>query len=174
MSQLVSERSNAPMSESWEPLSELEQIDRRMQQILQQTFGDLRAPSPPGRGAGWAPFVDIEEEDTAYVVEAELPGVKKADVKVEHVGNEVIISGELKERERKGVLRRRTRRTGRFECRITLRAGRERKDRGQTRRRCADCPNPEDTTLTTQGDRSHGRLIDQIRPGSAAHACSRV
>ncbi len=120
MSQVVSERSNAPTSESWEPLSELEQIDRRMRQILQQTFGDLRAPAPPGRGAGWAPFVDIEEEDTAYLIEAELPGVKKADVKVEHVGNELIISGELKERERKGVLRRRTRRTGRFECRITL------------------------------------------------------
>jgi HSP20 family protein len=34
--------------------------------------------------------------------------------------NELTITGEIKERERKGILRRRTRRTGRFEYRVTL------------------------------------------------------
>jgi HSP20 family protein len=65
-------------------------------------------------------LVDIEETEDAWVVEAELPGVKKKDVNVEMRGPELIISGEVKERERKGILRRRTRRTGRFDYRVML------------------------------------------------------
>ena len=53
-------------------------------------------------------------------VEAELPGVKQEDVNVEVSDSELTISGELKERERKGILRRRTRRMGLFEYRVTL------------------------------------------------------
>ena len=34
--------------------------------------------------------------------------------------SELIISGDIKEKERKGILRRRTRRTGRFEYRVSL------------------------------------------------------
>jgi HSP20 family protein len=54
------------------------------------------------------------------VVEAELPGVKRSDLNIELAGNELRISGEVKERERKGALRRRTRRTGRLEYRVRL------------------------------------------------------
>ncbi len=39
---------------------------------------------------------------------------------IELVGNELAITGDIKEKERKGVLRRRTRRVGRFEFRVTL------------------------------------------------------
>jgi HSP20 family protein len=70
--------------------------------------------------AGWSPLVDIEEQDDAYVLEAELPGVKRDELDIELVGNEVAITGELKEKERTGVVRRRTRRTGRFDYRVTL------------------------------------------------------
>jgi HSP20 family protein len=41
-------------------------------------------------------------------------------VNIELVGNELSISGDIKERERKGLLRRRTRKTGRFELRVAL------------------------------------------------------
>ena len=68
----------------------------------------------------WVPAVDIEETDDAWLVEAEVPGVRKEDVNVEVRGSELSISGEIKERERKGILRRRTRRTGRFDYRVTL------------------------------------------------------
>jgi HSP20 family protein len=64
--------------------------------------------------------VDIEERDDAYVLEAELPGVKREDVNIEVVGNELAITGEIKEKERKGALRRRMRRTGRFEYRVRV------------------------------------------------------
>jgi HSP20 family protein len=64
--------------------------------------------------------VDIEETDEAFVVEAELPGVKREDVTVELQGNELTIHGEVKERERTGVPRRQTRRIGQFDYRVAL------------------------------------------------------
>ena len=88
--------------------------------MLEQTIGGAW-PSPLlTEGAGWAPLVDIEEQDDAYVLEAEVPGVKREDVNIEVVGNELSITGEIKEKERRGALRRRTRRTGRFEYRVRL------------------------------------------------------
>jgi HSP20 family protein len=87
--------------------------------MLEQTFGSLGWPSPTEQG-GWLPPVDIEEADDAYVVEADLPGVKRQDVNIELVGNELMVTGEIKERERKGALRRQTRRVGRFDYRVVL------------------------------------------------------
>ena len=78
---------------------------------------DLRGT---GNGGTWIPMTDIEETDDAWVLEAELPGVDKKDVHVEMRDSELIISGEIKEKERKGILRRQTRKTGQFEYRVTL------------------------------------------------------
>ena len=44
----------------------------------------------------FAPVVDIEEKEKAYVVMVELPGVKKDDVKVNLKDNVLTISGEKK------------------------------------------------------------------------------
>jgi HSP20 family protein len=77
--------------------------------------------TPAGDGiAAWAPPVDITETDDAWVVEAELPGVDPDDVTVELRDSELSISGEIKEREREGILRRRTRRVGAFDFQVTL------------------------------------------------------
>ena len=120
MSQLLPERRAGSAPQRWEPLSELEQMTDRMRRMLDETFGGFGGPSPLTERAGWSPLVDIEEVDDAYLVEAELPGVKRQDVEIELVGNELTIAGEIKERERKGIVRRRTRRTGRFDYRVTL------------------------------------------------------
>ncbi|MGZ4416435.1 MAG: Hsp20/alpha crystallin family protein [Gaiellaceae bacterium] len=119
MSQLVPERRSRLAPDRWEPLSEFEQMTECMRRMLDQTLGSFGLQSPVETG-GWLPLVDLEETDDAYVVEAELPGVKRNDVNIELVGNELTITGETKERERKGVLRRQTRRVGRFEYRVTL------------------------------------------------------
>ena len=105
-----------PLAERWDPARELEELHARMGRLMEG----------PWRGAGlgdgdiWVPLVDIEETEDAWVVEAELPGVKQKDVNVEVGDSEVVISGEIKERERKGIIRRRTRRTGQFEFRVTV------------------------------------------------------
>jgi HSP20 family protein len=120
MSQLLPEHRAASGSERWEPVRELEQMTERMRRMLEQTFGGLGVSSHVAEAAGWSPLVDIEETDDAYVVEAELPGVRREEVTIELTGNELTVTGELKERERKGAVRRRTRRTGRFDYRVTL------------------------------------------------------
>jgi HSP20 family protein len=87
----------------------------QLQRLLEETFQAM-----PIEAAAWAPPVDVEEEDGAYVIEAEVPGVNRKDVNIELVGNELTISGEIKERERTGLVRRRTRRVGRFLFRVAL------------------------------------------------------
>jgi HSP20 family protein len=114
MSQLLPERSRTG-SDSPSSLSELGQLNERMRRMLEQTFGGML-----DEPAGWVPAVDIEELEDAYVVEAEVPGVKREDVNIEVSGNELTIGGEIKVREREGIIRRRTRRVGEFEFRVVL------------------------------------------------------
>jgi HSP20 family protein len=121
MSQQLPERRRAGAPERWEPFQELEQVTDRVRRMLDETFGGFgRWPSLLQESIGWSPLVDLEEHDDAYVLEAELPGVQRDDVDIELVGNELTITGELREKERTGVVRRRTRRTGRFDYRVTL------------------------------------------------------
>jgi HSP20 family protein len=54
----------------------------------------------------------VEETDDAHVVELEVPGAKKEDINIEVSGTELTVTGEIEERKRLGVARRRTRRTG--------------------------------------------------------------
>jgi HSP20 family protein len=100
----------------WDPFREFEELQAATGQLLE---GLMAGPN----GGVWAPPVDIEETEDAWVVEAELPGVDKKDIEVDVREGELTISGDIKEKERKGILRRKTRRTGHFEFRVTLPGG---------------------------------------------------
>jgi HSP20 family protein len=97
-----------------DPYDSFEDIYQRMDQLM-RSFGSSMDRT------GWSPYpVDLEETDDAYVVEIDLPGVSRRDVTLEVNGRELTVSGEVKERERDGFLRRQTRRTGRFHHTVTL------------------------------------------------------
>ncbi|MBQ0825129.1 Hsp20/alpha crystallin family protein [Streptomyces tagetis] len=104
-----------------DPFHELEELRARMDQLTRSTF-----PFPgggfPGGGEedAWAPPADVEDTEDAYVLELELPGVEKEQITVEVDGGELGVHGEIKERARTGVVRRRTRHVGRFDYRTTL------------------------------------------------------
>lgn len=68
----------------------------------------------------FTPLADLEETDEAYIAEIELPGVKLEDLSVEVAGRRLTVTGERKERERVGILRRRTRTVGRFHYEVLL------------------------------------------------------
>ncbi len=102
--------------QTWQPFQELEQLNEQFGRLMDSVW----APTGAGNGGGWVPLADVEETEDAWIIEAELPSVDRKDVNVELRDSEVIISGEIKEKERKGVLRKRTRRTGQFEYRLTL------------------------------------------------------
>jgi len=109
-------RNNTAELTTFDPFRMLADWEARMNEMFGSAFAPRRE-----RGQGlWRPAVDIEETDTSYVLEADLPGVKKDDVTVEITNNVLSIHGELKERERVGVLRHKTRRTGEFDYRLTL------------------------------------------------------
>lgn len=98
----------------WDPFRELEGLQEQLNQLLP------RGADGDGAAAPWIPAVDIEETEDAWIIEAELPGVRKEDLNVDVREGELAISGEIKERERKGILRRRTRRVGEFDFHVTL------------------------------------------------------
>ncbi len=105
---------------TWSPGAEFEQMTKRLARMFDEAWG----PGWPTTGL-WGqehfqPAADLEETDDAYIVEVELPGVDKGDVDIELVGRRLTISGERKERERAGILRRRTRTVGRFLHEVVL------------------------------------------------------
>jgi HSP20 family protein len=98
----------------WRPFRELQDLYTEMDRLVQSVIG-----GSAGEGA-WLPAADVTETDDAFVAEIELPGVRREDIDVELNGNELVVTGEIKERKREGLLRRRTRRVGEFEYRVTL------------------------------------------------------
>jgi len=97
------------------PWAEFGALHERMGHLLSETLGETF-----GEGGGWRPAADVEETAEAYLVELELPGVKRQDVSVQFGGGELAVTGEVKQRERVGFLRSRTRPVGRFDYRVSL------------------------------------------------------
>jgi len=95
-----------------DPFAELDRLSQQLSGVLGMEL--------PSLADGFTPLADIEESDDAYAVELELPGVKRDDITVEVSGRRLMVSGERKERERVGILRRRTRSVGRFHYEVTL------------------------------------------------------
>jgi HSP20 family protein len=104
----------------WNPFRELEELQTRMNRLFGETaFGRSDEPLP---FADWAPAVDIQETDKEFAVKADLPEVKKEDVKVELHDGVLSIEGERKqEKEEKGKkFHRVERRYGQFIRRFAL------------------------------------------------------
>ena len=99
----------------WDPLSDINRLNEQLRDYLGR-WSSL----PSLLGEGFTPLADLEETEEAYVVEVELPGVKGDDIEVEVAGRRLTVSGERKERERVGVLRRQTRTVGRFHYEVVL------------------------------------------------------
>ncbi len=84
----------------WEPLREIEQIFDRYSRSLGFPFARTADLLPDGE---WCPQVDIAENDKAFLIKAEIPGVAKDAVKVTLDNGILSIAGERhEERESKG------------------------------------------------------------------------
>ncbi len=100
-------------SEFWDPFGEFAQMWNRMAQL----FESAGEAGPEG----WMPAVETDETDDAYLVRAELPGMKREDVEIELRGSELRVTGEVKEEEKgEGEGKPLRRRHGKFACRTTL------------------------------------------------------
>ena len=85
----------------WEPFRSMEDYFGRMPSLFDRwqrqldTNGDSRLE--------WSPSVDISETDGEYLIRADLPAVKKEDVRVTFDDGMITVSGERKQKkEEKG------------------------------------------------------------------------
>src|SRR6185503_6574481 len=76
----------------WEPFREVEEMLRQYSPLLART---VRRNA--GEGSAWAPVADITETDKEYLIKAELPEVKKEDVKITLDNGVITISGERRQ-----------------------------------------------------------------------------
>jgi len=76
----------------WDPFREMNTMIRRMNDFL----GDIDFSTRP-ESSGFLPAVDISEDEKNIYMNVELPGVKKDDVKIKIMDDNVlVISGEKK------------------------------------------------------------------------------
>lgn len=111
---LPSVRPSGPV-DRWDPFREFDEVYGRLGRLMDSVAGHFDSA-----WQAWSPMADVSETEDAYVVEAEVPGVKRADINVDLAGRQLTISGERKEKERQGWFRYRTRRVGRFHYSVTL------------------------------------------------------
>lgn len=84
----------------WEPLREIEDIFDRYTRSLGWPVSNGMQLATTGE---WAPRVDISETDKEFLIKADIPDVKKEDVKVNVDNGVITIQGERKqEKEEKG------------------------------------------------------------------------
>ena len=105
----------------WDPLRELEDMSMRLGRFFNQP-GLHRVDDGGSFFADWAPAVDVQETDKEYIVKADLPDVRKEDVKVGIEDGVLTLEGERKqEKDEKGKKFHRVERVyGKFVRRLAL------------------------------------------------------
>ena len=87
----------------WDLFRELEEVSNRLNRFFWRPQAQAESGQEMLALADWTPSVDISETDAAYLVKAEIPGVKKEDVKVTVQDGMLTIQGERRqEKEEKG------------------------------------------------------------------------
>lgn len=104
----------------WQP-RETFALQNEIDSLVNRFWGDVAAQ----KDSGWYPKVDVAETEDAFLVTAELPGLKREDVKVSFEDSVLTISGERKEEteQKEKTYYRRERAYGQFKR--TFRVGTE-------------------------------------------------
>lgn len=87
----------------WDPFRELEDVSERLNRVFNRPATRTTDGKEAITVADWIPTVDISETEAEYQIKAELPEVKKEDVKVTVEDGVLTIQGERRhEAEEKG------------------------------------------------------------------------
>jgi HSP20 family protein len=85
-----------PLKTRWHPIKELEAMENRLATFFGRGLIRMEGGKEEMTVAEWAPLVDITEDDKEYLIKAELPEVKKEDVKLAVHNDVLTITGERK------------------------------------------------------------------------------
>lgn len=105
---------------NFDPARELETLTQRLNQAF--GFPAARPSHDDALFADWAPAIDVEETDQEYLVKADLPDVKRDDVKVGIQDGILSLEGERKQEkdEKKKKFHRVERLYGKFVRRMSV------------------------------------------------------
>jgi HSP20 family protein len=67
----------------WDPFRELEEMSERVNRAFRRPPPRTAGAEEASVAADWVPAGDVVESDKEYLIKAELPEVKKQDLKVE-------------------------------------------------------------------------------------------
>lgn len=80
------------------PWTAIHELENQFNQIMNRWGGEFGFA--PGK---WMPAIDLRETSSEYILEADMPGLKREDIHLEVLDNVVTIRGERKsEQEREG------------------------------------------------------------------------
>jgi len=80
----------------FDPFRELDSFRSQMNRLIDDSFGPAKGGDDSMLSRGWAPKVDIFEDQDNITVTAELPGMEQKDVEVRIEDATLIIKGERK------------------------------------------------------------------------------
>jgi HSP20 family protein len=83
----------------WKPFKEMEEMQSRILNLFDSWNRAPREGEEMLADSDWMPLVDITEDAEAYLLEAELPEIRKEDVHVTVQSGRLIIMGERKHHE---------------------------------------------------------------------------
>ena len=87
----------------WNPFKDRDELESRLATMLATREATVNGGKEALRVAQWSPLVDITEDEKEYLIKAELPDMKKEDVRLTVENDVLAISGERTfEKEEKG------------------------------------------------------------------------
>jgi HSP20 family protein len=106
----------------WNPWTELETFKRDFDRLFDLHRPGLFGNGGDSSGAMWIPHMDVQEADTAYRVEVDLPGMAIEDIDVQVEGTTLMIAGDRKSEasSQTGHYAHHERRFGKFQRAFTL------------------------------------------------------
>ena len=117
----------------WDPVQDMMSLREAMNRLLEESMLPMRTIGGGGQESGQltnrgarqlttAPAIDVQDQGDAFVVRASMPGVRPEEVRIEVQGNQVALSGRIREEreEDRGDYLVRERRMGQFFRSFTL------------------------------------------------------
>jgi HSP20 family protein len=92
----------------WSPWRDVAPWGMRFDDLVDRLWSGFPAPGEV------TPAAALHEEEKAYIVELDLPGVDREDITIDVADRRLTVTGVRKEKERKGLVRHSTRVTGSF------------------------------------------------------------
>ena len=83
----------------WMCVPSFKEVEKEMDRLVSNFFGDTGITS----SSAWVPAVDLRETEDAYVLEADLPGLKKDDIEISLVDNVLTLKGERKQEQERNA-----------------------------------------------------------------------